>query len=271
MAAQIGLFASTFAPQGPDTTAVLKILLDTFAIGYGLLGASVWNNIFKDHAIFKDKGNNHGWAKDSANAAVGSSVTIAKDAQAGVQGQVNTQNDLGLMLGKLVDGWASVTQTYMTNLFSGSDDALTQLDAYVNDGHWADTSFNNNSLDGLKGIMENVLYGQLIPQAWSDHTAVHPVVVFQQGSDNVNPLTAIQGSLRADAQKTLSDKVNSVARLMDMDADFCRMPQRHVPSTAGQRFGYWMPTIATHSNQLSATAAGFATTPSSSRSRGRRS
>jgi hypothetical protein len=87
--------------------------------------------------------------------------------------------------------------------------------------------------------MENVLYGQLIPKAWSDHTAVHPVVVFQQGSNNVNPLSAIQGSLLANAQKTLSDKVNSVAHLVDMDADLCRTPQLRVPSTVAQRFGSW--------------------------------
>lgn len=238
MEAQIAQFASTFAPQNPDTMAFLRLLLDTFAISYGLIGAGVWNKILKDAPIFKNRGNDHGWAKDSTNAAVSSSITIAKDAQPGVQGQVNTANDLSSELGKLVDGWASVTQQYMTNLFSGSDDALTQLDAYINDGHWADTSFNN-SLFSLQGVMENVLYGQLIPKAWSDHTAVHPVVVFQQGSNNVNPLSAIQGSLLANAQKTLSDDVNSVAHLVDMDADLCRTPQLRVPSTAAQRFGSW--------------------------------
>ena len=66
----------------------------------------------------------------------------------------------------------------MSNLFSGSDDALTQLDAYVMNGSWADTELNT-SLFSLQGVMANVLYGQLIPKAWNDHEAVHPVVVFQ--------------------------------------------------------------------------------------------
>ena len=203
---QLAQFASTFAPQGPGTVDLLKILLDTFAISYGLIGAGVWNKILKDAPIFKNRGNDHGWAKDSANAAVASGVTLAKDAQPGVKGEMNTLNDIRSELGTLVNGWANVTQQYMSNLFSGSDDALTQLDAYVMNGSWADTEFNN-SLFSLQGVMENVLYGQLIPKAWNDHDPVHPVVVFQQGSDITNPLTTI---FKDDASRTLSDAVSSM-------------------------------------------------------------
>ncbi|KAL8793332.1 MAG: hypothetical protein Q9195_004109 [Heterodermia aff. obscurata] len=208
MGDQLGQFSSTFAPQGPATVDLLKLILDGFAISYGLIGAGVWNKILKDSPIFKDKGNDHGWAKDSTNAAVANSVTIAKDAQPGVQGQLNTLNDLTSELGALVDGWANVTSTYVSNLFSGSDEALTQLDAYVKDGNWADTS-GISSLFSLQGVMENLLYGQLLPKAWSDHTEVHPVIVFQQGNDIVNPLTAI---LQGDAYRTLSDDDAKAAR-----------------------------------------------------------
>ena len=208
MGDQLGQFSSTFAPQGPATVDLLKLILDTFAISYGLIGAGVWNKILKDSPIFKDKGNDHGWAKDSTNAAVANSVTIAKDAQPGVQGQLNTLNDLTSELGALVDGWANVTSTYVSDLFSGSDQALTQLDAYVKDGNWADTS-GISSLFSLQGVMENVLYGQLIPKAWSDHTEVHPVIVFQQGNDIVNPLTTL---LKGDAYRTLSDDDAKAAR-----------------------------------------------------------
>ena len=39
--------------------------------------------ILKDSSLFKNRGNDHGWAKDSANAGVASSVNLAKDAQPG--------------------------------------------------------------------------------------------------------------------------------------------------------------------------------------------
>lgn len=148
---------------------------------------------------------------------------------------MNTLNDIRSELGTLVDGWANVTQKYMTNLFSGSDDALTQLDAYIKDGHWTDPHIDN-SLFSLQGVMEKVLYGQLIPKAWSEHTAVHPVVVFQSGNDNLNPLTPL---FKGDASRTLSDDVSFGARLVGIEADFCRMPKPRAPSTAGRRFGSW--------------------------------
>ena len=46
--------------------------------------------------------------------------------------------------------------------------------------------------------MENVLYGGLIPKAWADHKAVHPVIVFQSGTVT-NPCTII---LEGDAEYT---------------------------------------------------------------------
>ena len=39
--------------------------------------------ILKNSSLFKNRGNDHGWAKDSANAGVASSVNLAKDAQPG--------------------------------------------------------------------------------------------------------------------------------------------------------------------------------------------
>ena len=52
--------------------------------------------------------------------------------------------------------------------------------------------------------MENVLHGGLIPKAWADHKAVHPVIVFQSGTVT-NPCTVI---LEGDAEYTISDSVS---------------------------------------------------------------
>ncbi|KAL8815271.1 MAG: hypothetical protein Q9223_005580 [Gallowayella weberi] len=200
---QLSQFAPTFAPQGPDTLKALKILLDILGISYGLIGAGVWNKILKDAPLFKNRGNDHSWAKDSANAAVASGVVLAKDAAPTLAGAVATQNDLTRILGTLVDGWANVTATYVKQLFSGTDDAITQLGTYINGGAWYNSEIET-SLFSLQGIMENVLYGQLIPKAWGDHAAVNPVIVFQSESDIENPLTKI---LQGDAYRTLSTEV----------------------------------------------------------------
>ena len=185
----------------------------------------------KDAPIFKDRGNDHGWAKDSANSGITSGLTLAKDAQPGshsppfrqfkanrssVQGQLNTQNDLSSALGTLVSGWSNVTATYLSELFSGSDTGLAQLDAYVLGGKWSDPQFTN-SLPGLQGIMENVLYGGLIPKAWLDHTAINPVIVFQSGTVT-NPLTAI---LRGNAEDHQSGVSNSVSHGLEECGHSC--------------------------------------------------
>ena len=41
------------------------------------------SQILKDSSLFKNRGNDHGWAKDSANSGVASSVNLAKDSQPG--------------------------------------------------------------------------------------------------------------------------------------------------------------------------------------------
>ncbi|KAL8750132.1 MAG: hypothetical protein Q9199_007262, partial [Rusavskia elegans] len=202
MQAQLSLFSKTFAPQGPDTLKLLKILLDVFAMSYGIIGAGVWNKILRDAPIFKDKGNDHAWAKDSANAAVTSSVILAKDASPTLEGAVATLNDLTRVLGVLVDGWAEVTSTYVKQLFSGSDDAITHLGTYIKGGNWYSTEIETG-LFSLQGIMENVLYGQLIPRAWGERAAVNPVVVFQSVSNVENPLTTL---FRESAVRTLSNE-----------------------------------------------------------------
>ena len=129
-----------------------------------------------------------------------------------MQGQLDTQNDLASALGTLVSGWANVTASYLSELFSGSDAGMAQLDAYILGGNWSDPQFTN-SLFALQGIMENVLYGGLIPKAWADHSNVHPVIVFQSGTVT-NPLTVILGGDATDSQSGLSDAVSHVLMAM---------------------------------------------------------
>ena len=85
---------------------------------------------------------------------------------------------------------------------------MAQLDAYILGGNWSNPQFTN-SLFALQGIMENVLYGGLIPKAWADHTTVHPVIVFQSGTVT-NPLTVIFEGDAEDYQSGISDSVSHI-------------------------------------------------------------
>lgn len=91
---------------------------------------------------------------------------------------------------------------------------MAQLDAYILGGNWSDPQFTN-SLFALQGIMENVLYGGLIPKAWADHKAVHPVVVFQSGTVT-NPLTVIFEGDAEDSEGGISDSVSHILTSMQV-------------------------------------------------------
>lgn len=163
---------------------------DIFGLMYIMVGAGIWNKVIREAPFFKDRGNDHSWAKDSANGFVASSILLAKDAQPTAQGAINTQNDLSTQLGALVDSWANVTADVVSNLFSGTDESLAQLDTYIKDGDWSDPGFTNSRPE-LQSVMENVLFGGLIQKAWQQHPKTNPVIVFQQGSDNTNPMTPL--------------------------------------------------------------------------------
>ncbi|MCJ1340922.1 hypothetical protein MMC09_006218 [Bachmanniomyces sp. S44760] len=189
METQLAQFAATFAPQNKATISILKIVMDAFGIAFGVIGAAVWNICLKDAAFIEKIGANHGFLKDSANSATACGLALAKDSQNGIQGQVDTLNDINSILGLLLQGWADITQTYVTELFSGSADGLVLLDAFIYGGAWVDAS-DSTSLYNLTDIMQNVLYAQLIPQTWIDHSEVHPVIIYDPDDTMTNPAQA---------------------------------------------------------------------------------
>ena len=91
---------------------------------------------------------------------------------------------------------------------------MAQLDAYILGGNWSDPQFTN-SLFALQGLLENVLYGGLIPKAWADHKAVHPVIVFQSGTVT-NPLTVIWKGDAEDYESGISDSVSHILTAMQV-------------------------------------------------------
>ena len=120
---------------------------------------------------------------------------------------MDTLNDINSILGLLLQGWADITQTYVTELFSGSADGLVLLDAFIYGGAWVDAS-DSTSLYNLTDIMQNVLYAQLIPQTWIDHSEVHPVIIYDPDDTMTNPAQAgpIFNTDKGNAEDPVSNK-----------------------------------------------------------------
>ena len=102
----------------------------------------------------------------------------------------------------LIDSWSNVTVEYLADLFSGEDDGLEQLDAYIRGGSWSYPGFTN-SRPGMQSVMGSVLYGGMIQRAWAEHKSTNPVIIFQEGNDNTNPLSALEDDLQG-----ISDEVS---------------------------------------------------------------
>jgi hypothetical protein len=99
-----------------------------------------------------------------------------------VKSQLESEQHLEVLLGKIVQHYANTTNDYVNHLFSGADDAaVSQLSDLINDGKWVDVDFvNSESADPVtwQKIATQIIYGQLIPAAWSQVGGLHPVSVF---------------------------------------------------------------------------------------------
>lgn len=109
------------------------------------------------------------------------------------------------MLGQIVRGWANVTDSWLDHLFSGADSGLADLDKFMVGGIWTDAGMTIPNFS-LSDVTQRILYGRLIPAAWSDHTEVHPVIVYDTNITEPN-LTGRKDSKGLDRFMKRGDKV----------------------------------------------------------------
>lgn len=60
----------------------------------------------------------------------------------------------------------------------------------IGDGKWIDPVATQNTflnLDDMKGFLEQILYAQLMPRAWSDVGGLHPVIVMDNSICSADP------------------------------------------------------------------------------------
>ena len=99
------------------------------------------------------------------------------------QSELEAQNDLASYVSQLVNSWEGVIAKYTQNLFSGSTASpglsdlhnLMQNGAGLNNGP---TGLDSAGIYDMQAIMENTIFGLLIPKAWqTSNEDVHPVIL----------------------------------------------------------------------------------------------
>jgi hypothetical protein len=193
---QMDDFSKTFNPVPGDDSTIIKLLLDGLTLGYGQLAAFGWNTVAKkilvNYDTFKEvgeggkridklNGDRSGWAKDGVNGFVTGMIGIGKDALPKAKTQLEATQHLDQLLGSMVDEFANTTVQYVESLFAGNDNAVSALSDTIANGKWIDVAFVSSQQlnnEETKQIASQVLYGQLIPAAWTGVGGLRPVVVF---------------------------------------------------------------------------------------------
>ncbi|KAK3172387.1 hypothetical protein OEA41_005708 [Lepraria neglecta] len=179
----MGAFASTFAPIADDIETI-DILLDILGTGILLVSAGVWSKVISQ---VEEDPDNLGWAKESANAVIEGSLNIAKDALPRVTTALEAQNNLASYVSQLIGSWQGIISTYTENLFSSSTKVpdlsdlsnLMKNGVALNDNAVLNSGLADSSLFNMQNIIENTLFGLLIPKAWQTFNEdVHPAILF---------------------------------------------------------------------------------------------
>ncbi|KAL9625483.1 MAG: hypothetical protein Q9204_007798, partial [Flavoplaca sp. TL-2023a] len=97
----------------------------------------------------------------------------------------------------MVDGWAEVTSTYVKELSSGSNEAIAQVGAYINE-------YPDRTLQSTKASCKTYYTVDYFTRARGERTTIYPLDVFQSEPDAENPLTSI---LHITATNTLSNEI----------------------------------------------------------------
>ncbi|KAJ5826170.1 hypothetical protein N7474_003308 [Penicillium riverlandense] len=176
----IGTFSSTFSPQKPDDSEIIKIILDALTMGASIASSYAWNIVgvqaLKQIATLATS-KYFSMGKDVTNAALISfSTATSKDSLSSsrltkknsASNALGTENSISDALGTYFSTWTGMEGGYMTSLFSGASDdsSIGGLQELVANGSMLLLS-DQVELTGMTAEAEKILYGQLIPAAWA--------------------------------------------------------------------------------------------------------
>ncbi|KAF4822056.1 hypothetical protein CGCSCA5_v002762 [Colletotrichum siamense] len=168
ISAVMGDFTGAFAPKlkAKDESTIVKIFLDVLAFGIGISSAGLWNIVIHDAAIFATSAY-RSFAKDTFNSAISSSFALAKDTTKAAKDSESVQNDLTSAMGTLFDVWKKTQDAYLSEVFSGSNSTTdNMLQGLIRDGMMNMVPDDIN-LSEMKNTVQTILFGQMIPIAWS--------------------------------------------------------------------------------------------------------
>jgi len=174
ISAKIGTLTETFSPVKKEDIS-FNVMIDIITLGYGTFMAPTWNKWLKNVPWSRNNPNNFDTLKDWTNDMVLGGFTLTKDLVDEEPG-LGSQNALSTNVETVVKLWKEGLEAYTKDIFSGDDDNLYKLRRIIENGKLMDPYVDTPTLLELSASLDKVLYGLLIPTAWSI------------SQDDINPL-----------------------------------------------------------------------------------
>ncbi|KAJ5951928.1 uncharacterized protein N7479_010341 [Penicillium vulpinum] len=158
----IGTFTSTFSPQPKDDGALIKNIIDSVTLVISI-GASVVFNVAlqqMENVIAK------ALITDAVAISVSSTGSFYKTNMKGAIEGLQAQNTIDSFLGQTMTAWKNIESDYLTSIFSANNTDTHTLYTMINNGAMG-AVMDTIDLTHTSTDVEKILYGQMIPYAWS--------------------------------------------------------------------------------------------------------
>ncbi|KAE8149794.1 hypothetical protein BDV25DRAFT_172654 [Aspergillus avenaceus] len=223
-------FVNKFAPI-PDYSMEFNLFMDTLGLLVPMGMAPYFNNALRNNPYFLSNPAMLDNAQDVTYTLVGSFVNFAKDSSPGDYGwDEEDQWEFMSFMSRVWGAWQKATELSVAYLFSGSDDAISDLTKLIRDGQMIEGSDEGNEGEDrlgteIQGMITQAFYGYVIPRIWQSSGTKAFVIDTNHACDGTNPVSDyLHDSDAKTAEVCFEDKLYYVAYPDGTASDTCKLP-----------------------------------------------
>lgn len=184
----MGRFSEVFNPETPEdqNDKMMKLFLSILSIGFAQIGTKVLRAGIQ--AIIKDQDKVTKATKTMKNLVKGN-LRKARERAPASQTAIQAQNEISMMVSELISQWrTNIAEAAEAIINPNWDDheAIMELGEDIGEGRWL--TFESGNLFDMQKILDNTMYGQMLPAAWGMKENIHPVIIMEHvGCDDGRP------------------------------------------------------------------------------------
>ncbi|EIT73813.1 chitinase [Aspergillus oryzae 100-8] len=227
-----GIGDAAGAASDNNYTMSFNLFMDTLGLIIPVGMAPIFNNVLRANSYFTANPSMLDNAKDATYTLVGSWVNLAKDSNPGDYGWDEEDHwEFMSFMSKVWHSWQNETERASQYLFSGTEDAISDLTKLIRDGQLIQGSLEGNkptvkmTATDIQALIERAFYGYLIPRIWQSSGTRAFVIDTNHACDGSNPISDYLDDIDAEtAAVCFEDKLYYVAYPDGNAGDTCQLP-----------------------------------------------